>query len=278
MVHDEFDFMTGDGLKLYGQSWLPDNDCDCITCVIHGLGDHSGRYTHFADIMIQHNIGVFTMDLRGHGRSEGKNGHAPDYSYLLSDVELLVIEIRKRYLDIPIILFGHSLGGQIVANFILRHKSSEIAGAILSASWFRLGSQPPKLPHDLSRIISKFLPTLSFSGEADPMELTKDPEIRMAYVNDPLKHDKITAKLYVSGVDAAEWALKNANLLRYPILVYHGNEDRLTSWEASREFAKNAGDKAEFKIWEGLRHEPHNEIERNEVLKYQSDWIRNILN
>ena len=99
MIHDEFEFMTGDGLKIFSQSWLPDGDCDCITCVIHGLGDHSGRYTHFVESMIKRNIGVYSMDLRGHGRSEGRKGHTPDYTYLTSDIELLIIEIRKRFLD-----------------------------------------------------------------------------------------------------------------------------------------------------------------------------------
>ncbi|MFC2123416.1 alpha/beta hydrolase [Bacteroidota bacterium] len=277
MVHNELDFLTGDGLKIYGQSWLPDKDCECITCVIHGLGDHSGRYAQFAKFMNEHNIGVFAMDLRGHGKSEGRKGHTPEYGYLLSDIELLIVEIRKRYLDTPIILFGHSMGGNIVANFVLRHKSKEITGAILSASAFRLTTQPPRLLHQLLRFISKIFPTLSFSEKADPMDLTRDPEIGMAYLNDPLIHEKITAKLYVSFSDAADWAMKNANLLCYPTLIYHGGEDCFTSWEASKEFADNAGENAEFKLWEGLRHEPHNEMERNDVLKFQSEWIHKIL-
>ena len=277
MVHNEFHFNTIDGLNLYGQSWMPDKGGKCITCIVHGLGDHSGRYAQFAEFMCEYEIGIFAMDLRGHGRSEGRKGHVPDFNYFLSDVELLIEEARKSNLDAPIVLFGHSLGGTIVANYILKHKSKEISGAILSASWFRLIQKPPAFLESISTIISRIAPKIRFSAECDPMDLTKDPDIGLEFLNDTLVHSKASAKLYVNGRNAASWALENANLLQYPTLIYHGDEDTFTSWEASREFADKAGSLAEFKCWEGLRHEPHNEIERDEVLKFQAEWILNKL-
>jgi len=222
MIHDEFEVRTGDGLILFGQSWIPDSKFDCITCVIHGLGDHSGRFAEFAEFMVKNHIGVFAIDLRGHGKSQGRKGHTPDFDYLLSDVELLIMEIRIRYPEIPVILFGHSLGGTIVSNFVLKHKSKEISGAIISAAWFRLAFKLPKAVQVLSSIISRIIPKISFSDSANPMELTKDPEIGRAFLDDPLKHGSVTAGMFTSASKAAKWCMKKAHLLRYPTLVYRG--------------------------------------------------------
>lgn len=277
MVHDEFEIVTVDGLTLYGQSWLPDNEMSCILCVVHGLGDHSGRYVHFARFMNIQKYGVFTMDLRGHGRSEGKKGHTTNYGYLLSDVEQLLIETRLRYQEMPIILFGHSLGANIVANFILRHKSKEITGIILSAPWFALKSPPTRHLEFLTRTLSKIMPAMCITEGTDPVALSKDPEVGMDFLKDPLVHDKISLKMYVAASDAARWAVEHANLLSYPTLVQHGDEDPLTSWTASKKFAENAGKIAEFVLWNGLRHEPHNEVEKRDFFESQSVWIEKII-
>ena len=96
------------------------------------------RYEHFAAHFNEHDIGVFAVDLRGHGKSEGKRGHAPNYDLLLSDVEELIKAARVDFNDTPIVLYGHSMGGNLVASFILQNNMKELEAAVLSSPWLTL--------------------------------------------------------------------------------------------------------------------------------------------
>jgi alpha-beta hydrolase superfamily lysophospholipase len=277
MAKEFFQLSDADNRKLNAYCWMPENDPLAVVAIIHGLGDHIGRYAYLSEFFNFNGIATIGMDYQGHGKSPGKRGHIRSFDVLMSNVEKLLIETRLRNIDIPLFLYGHSLGGNIVANFTLRHQSKEIAGVILSSPFLQLAFNPPKWKIKIAKILGNLFPSVTLSNEIDPMELSHDPFVGKAYMEDPLVHEKVSFKLYNIATENGFWALNNAHLLNYPALLIHGDEDRLTSHLATEKFAGKAGPKATLKIWKGLRHELHNEKSKDEVLNHICKWIKEII-
>ncbi|MEM8896268.1 MAG: lysophospholipase [Bacteroidota bacterium] len=272
MRTNELELRTKDGLTLLGNSWLPEGDPDKIICLVHGHGEHIGRYEHFAKFFVERSIGLYAIDLRGHGKSNGKRGHTPDYDLLVLDTEELIKAARVEYNDTPIILYGHSMGGNIVANFILQNNMKEIESAVLSSPWLRLAFEPPSGQLRLAKFANKILPGLTQSSKLDAQLLSKNPQVVEDYKNDPLVHDLISPRLFLGVIKAGEEAIAKANELKIRTLVMHGEDDKITSADASKEFVQSGA--AEFKSWPTLKHEPHNEPEQDEVMQFVFDWIQ----
>ncbi|GAG77006.1 unnamed protein product [marine sediment metagenome] len=143
MKHSEFEFKTFDGLSLFAQSWQPESQPQAVICLIHGMGEHSGRYAHVADRLTKAGYTIFTFDLRGHGKSEGPRGHTPSYEALMQDISSLLEVANKQFPQLSSFLYGHSLGGNLVLNYILRHQP-QLEGVIVSDPWLRLAFEPPR--------------------------------------------------------------------------------------------------------------------------------------
>ncbi|MEQ6120808.1 lysophospholipase [Reichenbachiella sp. MALMAid0571] len=272
METDYFNLTAKDGAELKAIAWSSP-DPKAVLCIVHGLGEHSGRYQHVAEFFVENNISVFAFDLRGHGKSEGKRGHTPSHEILLDDVEEILKAARAEYNDLPLFLYGHSFGGNIVANYTLIRNTNELSGAILSSSWLKAQIQPSALEFKVAKIINKIFPSFTQGSRFSSSMLTKDAACNDAYENDPLVHRKMSVRLGLESYDAGRWAIKNASRLKIPTLVWHGSEDEITSSEGSKQFAENAGSSASFKLWEGVKHEPHNDLEKEEVLNYLLEWI-----
>lgn len=261
-----------DGTSLYGREW-PVKDPKSVICLIHGLGEHIGRYEHVAEFLNANQVSLFGLDLRGHGQSEGKRGHTPSHEMLLNDVEELLMYARAEYNDLPIFLYGHSLGGNIVANYILQKNTNELQGVIISSPWLELAEEPADWQLKLAKFFSNVVPSLTQSNRLNVGDLTNDDEINLAYKNDPLVHDRISTRMFISCYRQGLWALENAPKNKLPLLVFHGSEDAITSSHATQAFAKNAADEVTYKLWEGTKHEPHNDMDKKEVLRTMSEWI-----
>ena len=276
MEIDEFDIIASDGKRLSGVYWECSNP-KVVACIVHGLGEHSGRYQHVAEFFSNNNIAVFSFDLRGHGLSEGKRGHTPSHEQLLDDVEELLKTARAEFNDLPILLFGHSFGGNIVSNYILKRNTNELKGAILSSPWLETEIQPSEIEFKLARFLYKVFPSLTQNNRIDTSWLTKDPDENKKYEDDPLVHGSLSIKLGLDSFDAGKWAIENADQLKIPTLLYHGTDDKITSLSASKRFAEKAGSLVSYKEWEGVRHEPHNDLEKEEILAFVHSWVDNKL-
>ncbi|MEQ8471701.1 MAG: alpha/beta hydrolase [Marinoscillum sp.] len=264
-------FLSQDGLRLCYRHW----DCEDakkIVCIVHGIGEHSGRYAHVAEAFNKAKISVFALDLRGHGISEGKKGHARSYQLLLSDIEELLKTARAEYTDLPMYLYGHSMGGNLVANYMIQMNTNELKGFVASAAWFRLAFDPPSWKVKLGALVSKFYPALTQPSGLDISLLSKVPEVVKAYAEDPMVHNKISAGLYNAMVAAGEGAIASAGRIKVPGLVIHGSADGINDWESSKEFAE--GNKLiKFEVLEGVYHEPHNDSEQEQIIAKIRDWI-----
>jgi len=243
MEHREMQWKSKDGLDLFGQLWQPE-DPQAVICMVHGIGEHGGRYQHVAEYFNRNNIAFLAFDHRGHGRSGGKKGHTPSYAMLMYDIYKMLDKKNELYADLPTFLYGHSLGGNIVSNFILAEQPTNIKGAILSSPYFKMGFEPPSSKVSLARFMNKIYGAFSDKTGLDATHISKDETVVKTYVDDPLVHDRMTARMFVDTYDAGEWALNNAKKLTIPTLVMHASEDQLTSPGASRQFSDAAGDMA----------------------------------
>ena len=274
MKHNEYTWKSKLGTSVFGQSWLVDNP-KAVVGIIHGMGEHSGRYTYLVEALNTANISVVSYDQMGHGKTQGKRGHVANYDMLLGCVGELTSKMVELVPAKPTFLLGHSMGGNVLLNYILR-RNPRINGAIVSAPWLKLAFDPPAIQVKLAKFVSGIVPGLVQSSKLDVNTISKDPKEVKRYVDDSLVHDKISTAFFVGVYEAADWAMQHAAELKTPLLLYHGTADKLTSHDASKQFCENAGGgDVTFKSLEGLYHESHNEPEREDLFKMIIEWISN---
>ena len=268
--------LSKDGLKIatFSNHFKSEKGVIIIT---HGMGEHSMRYLEMVDFYTNEGYTVISFDIRGHGLSEGKRGHTPGYDFLMDDIERVYTQVKKDYPSLPIFLFGHSMGGNLVLNFLLR-KPNSICGAIVTGAYLKLGFEPPKWKIILAKLSSNIWPTLSQPTELELNALSRNKEVIRKYENDELVHDRITSAFFINVHFAGQYVIDHANEIKTPLLVMHGMEDRLTSPKGSQEFASNAGENVHLKMWDGLYHELHNEPEKQEIFHYEMEWMNKLLN
>ena len=273
MRHFEFTRNSSDGIPVFFQGWEPEVIPKAVICLVPGTPDHGGRYSYLASYLTSEGYALFVMDIRGYGRSGGKRGHIISYVALMDDISLLLGEAKARFTKIPIFLYGHSSGGNFVANYVLRIKP-KIAGVILTSAWFKLAYNPPTIKVLIGSLLEKIYPGLSMHTGLNINYVSTDPKEDQRYKNDPLQHDLITPCTYFNILRAGEWALQHAGEFSYPLLITHGSEDHITSPAASRAFAEKVPADCTLKIWEGLYHETHNEPKRNqEIFAFLVNWL-----
>lgn len=276
MPRTEFQALSDDGLTLWYQEWTPENKPLGTIALVHGMGEHSGRYQHLAEVVHRTGYALLTFDLRGHGRSEGQRGHTPSYDALMKDIALLIKHARERFPLQPLFLYGHSLGGNLVLNYVLRF-SAPLKGVIVTSPWLKLAFEPPAYKIKMAGIMNRIWPSFSQANELDAPALTHDQVIVRAYETDPLVHTFISARFFKSVHAAGLWALEHADRFPLPLLLMHGSADRVTSCEASQAFAASLPNLCTFKAWDGLYHELHNEPEWPEVFKFVLAWLQSQL-
>ncbi len=268
----ETNWKSADGIDLYARGWEPDQAPRAVVCLVHGLGEHVSRYANVAQAFTDEGFVLFGFDQRGHGRSGGPRGHVPSYNQMMEDIALLLKQAATRYPGLPTFLYGHSMGGNEVLNFALRRKP-ELKGVIATGPFLRLAFQPPAAQVTLARMMNGIFPAFTQKSGLELAALSRDQKVIDSYVADPLVHDKITARLFVELFDSGEWALNRAGEFTLPLLLMHGSADRLTSANASREFAQHGGKNISLHIWDGWFHEIHNEAKQAEVFKVMVDWL-----
>jgi len=270
--YTEFEFSVEGGAVLYAKEWQPATKSRGVICLIHGVGEHSGRYVNMAQYLTQAGYVLLAFDQRGHGKSLGRRGYTPSYDTLLDDIECFRRESIKRFPDLPAFLYGHSLGGNLVLNYVL-HRRPEFAGVIVTSPWLKLAVEPPRLLRGFLRFLDKLWPTFSLPSGLDLTALSRDLDVVKAYKADPLVHNRISIRLFVTMDYAGRWALENAAQFDLPLLLMHGVGDRITSSEATKQFAVHVPMDCTLKLWQGLFHELHNEPEKDQVLAYIINWL-----
>ena len=264
---------TADGLDLFLRRWETEGIPHQWTFVlVHGLGEHSGRYQHLAEWFTPRGATVYAMDLRGHGRSGGQRGHAPSLNALLDDIDLVVKRARTESGG-PLVLIGHSFGGLLAITYAL-DRPDGIDKAVFSAPALVARVKVPAWKQALARVLPRIAPKASFANEIDPKVLSHDPTIGPAYTADPLVHNQITAGLYAATIARGEEFIRRAPQLRVPFLLMHGRDDQIVDPAASQRFfaGATAPDRA-FCLYPGLYHEIFNEADHERVFQDIESWL-----
>lgn len=268
----EWKWKSCNGLDLYARGWAPQGKPKASIMLVHGHGEHVVRYDHVAAVLAENGYAMLGFDLCGHGKSGGPRGHVQTYNAYMDDIAAFSQQVEQRYAGLPHFLYGHSLGGNLVLNYALRRKP-ELRGVIATGPWLKLAFQPPASQMKLGRLMNGIAPGFTQHSKLNTKGLSHDQAVVSAYENDPLVHDKISARLFVEMYETGLWALEHAAEFPLPLLLMHGAEDPITSAKASQEFAEKAGDKVTLKIWDGMYHEIHNEPEQAQVFAYMLDWL-----
>ena len=268
----DLNIKLSNGQILKGFIKSPGEGIKAIILMVHGLGEHIMRYSMWADFFNNEGIGFTGVDLPGHGQSDGKRGHIKSYNLVYEMIDILLKECKKTFPGIPVFLYGQSLGGGMVLNYII-NKDPDIRGAIVTSPWLKLAFEPEKSKIKLASFMKNVLPALSQQSALVVDHLSSDKEVAKDYVNDPLVHGKISVSLIHEAFSAASKALENASRLKTPLLLMHGSDDQICSHGGSREFAAKTK-MAELKIWARGYHELHNELFKEEVFDYIIEWIK----
>ncbi|NOQ23938.1 MAG: alpha/beta fold hydrolase [Bacteroidales bacterium] len=268
-------YASFDGMKLSGYIWEPKESPKAIINLVHGFGEYSERYDQWAMRFTEKGFLVHAIDYRGHGRSDGRRGHVSKFDDFLNDIDVLVKESKKLYPELPQYIYGHSLGGNIVTNYILK-REHEFKGAIISSPWYKLSFELSAFMLFIARIMNKIYPKFTQKSTLELKALSHDKDIVDSYITDALVHEKISARMFFEIYKAGDWVLKSADKINLPLLIQHGNDDNVTSYKASKEFAEKGIDlnkDVTYKEWPGLYHELHNELEKDEVFEFILNWL-----
>lgn len=270
-------FTASDGTSLYYEWWLPDAP-KAILVVVHGLGDHSGRYGPLIRFFAQHNIGVCLYDMRGHGRSGGVRGHFDRMQTLLSDLAVFLKLIQQRSTDVPLFLIGHSFGGLVALNYVVRF-SKQVAGLLLSSPCIKPLVEIANWKKALSRKAHRFLPRLKVDGKIDPHMLSHDPDVVSRYMEDDLVVRQFSVKVGHELLKAVDIVMALAPRIYVPSMFMHAGEDAICDKQATRQFYSrvSVGCKT-FRVFENMYHELFNEIGKDEVFATMLGWIEAELN
>ncbi|MBG0860218.1 MAG: alpha/beta hydrolase [Bacteroidales bacterium] len=271
----EYSIQLQNGQVLRGFISSPGEKMRSIFIFVHGIGEHIRRYKPWAGLLNSEGVGFTGVDLPGHGRSDGRRGHISSFSLTDEMIDILIGNVRKTFPGIPVLFYGHSLGGTIVLDYLLRRKP-DIKGAVVTSPWLKLSFEPEKYKVVLASVVKYVLPGLIQPAGLVAEHISRDAEVVKGYVSDPLNHDYISVSLFNSTISAAKRSLENASALHVPLLLLHGSADMICSPDGSREFASAAA-MSELKIWDGGYHELHNEPFKKEVFDYLVSWINRLL-
>lgn len=243
--------------------------------VVHGIGEHGGRYWNVEDALLPAGWSVFTYDHRGHGRSTGRRTHVNRFDDYADDLQRVYDEVQSIAGKGKVFLWGHSMGALIITVWAGLRRPA-VWGAILVAPPFRIAVPVPKAKIVAAKILSNIVPALALANEVDPGLLSRDPAVGKAYALDPLVQRKATVRWGAEFLAAVDRVNARAQEVQVPYLLLHGTGDQITSAEGSKEFHdKTASSDKALKLYEGYYHELHNEpeAERAKVFADVLAWL-----
>jgi len=273
MKHIEGNFEGVRNANIYYQAWLPDGKLKAVLLVVHGLGEHSGRYMNVVDRFVPIGYAVYGFDHIGHGKSDGEREIIERFDDFTDTLQIFSRIVAEWQPGIPIFILGHSLGGEIVTYYLLDHQE-EFKGAIISAPAVKLGEGISPLTISVGKVLSKIAPGMGLIA-LDTSVLSRDPEVVEAYVNDPLVfHAKTPARMAAEMLSAMMRITAEANRITTPMILVQGAEDLIVHPSGAQMLYDKASsaDKT-IKIYDGMYHEVFNEPDRERVLKDVENWL-----
>jgi alpha-beta hydrolase superfamily lysophospholipase len=269
---------TADGLRLHGEDHVPAAPVRGRVLIVHGLGEHGGRYGHVVRHLLAQGLAVSTYDQRGHGRSEGPRGGVAAADSLLDDLGRVIASLRRHDTG-PLVLLGHSMGGLVVGRYVAEGLSSQ------PAAWWQpvdaLVMSSPALDPGMNAmqklllaVAAPLLPDQALGNGLKPEWVCNDPAVVRAYVADARVHDRVTPRLVRFIVDAGALVRQRAPQWTLPTLLLYAGADRCVAPRGSDAFAAAAPPAVvSVRRYDGMAHEIFNEPDQARVLADLTAWL-----
>jgi len=289
-THPQGTFNGSRNLKLFYQSWYPTAakspggklaPLKGVLAIVHGLGEHSGRYCAIVKGLTAAGYAVFGFDNQGHGKSEGQRGHIERWKDYRDNTQNFLQLVRSQEPSAPLFLMGHSLGGLIVLDYVLRNartpefESLNLQGLVVSA--------PPIQPMDgtassiriaVARLLSGVLPRISVKMGLCKDGLSRDRGMTQQTAHDPLTHPYVTLRWGTETLSTIDWVKRHIEQLSLPVLLTHGEADPIVAPDGTREiYQQIQNPNKSIAIYPGSYHEPHNDLDAEKVVADLVEWI-----
>jgi acylglycerol lipase len=273
MNHMEGTFKGVRNASIYYQAWLPEGDVQAVLLVVHGLGEHSGRYMNVVNHFVPLGYAVYGLDHIGHGKSEGMREFVDRFQDYTHTVKTYYNMVKGWQMGRPVFLLGHSMGGLIALDYLLDHQAG-FRGAVISAPTIKVADSTSQATITMAQILSVLVPKAGVLA-LDASGISRDPEVVAAYVNDPLVfHGKTPARLAAEMLKAMLRVTAEAGKIALPFIVVQGGEDKLVDPAGAQMlYDKASSEDKTIQVYEGLYHEVFNEPERARVLKDVETWL-----
>ena len=263
------------GSSLPGRVWCAP-DPRGMVAIIHGLGEHSGRYAALASELVRARFTVVALDLPGHGEAPGPRGDIPNWTTLRDHIVPLLFTashgLPGQPFDLPQVLLGHSLGGVMALDFAIAHPQQLLA-VVASAPGLK-SAIPPWWKLALANVARATTPSAGFPHGLDESGMSRDPEVLAARKSDRLMHDRISPRLYFAFEEARQRVMRDARLLKVPALVLHGAADRVVDPHGSLEFVAAAPHEfCRLLTYRDAYHEIFNDPARDQVIRDLVGWL-----
>lgn len=272
MKYSEFELAIPGDSPVFACLWQPDGEAHGVLCLVHGLGEHSGRYQNVGEYLTRGGYALLASDLRGHGKTDGPRGYARGFEQLHDDIDHLLNEASRRFPGKPRFLYGHSLGGTLVLSHALRRKP-HVEGVVASGPGLRTSLTEQTLKVFIITRFASLFPAMTLPTGLLPELISTDPAVVQAYVNDPLVHDRTSLALARDSIRELDFLFEHAAEFSLPLLIQQGGADRIIYPRGASEFAALVEGPCTLKIWEGMAHEVHNEPEKEQVLAFMLEWL-----
>ncbi len=265
------DYFNYKDTRFFWSSWEV-KEAKAVVVIVHGMGSHSGRYKEsLIPFLLKNGYNVVAFDHFGHGKTEGKRGHNPGFEYVLGSVEQTINKAVASFPNLPIFLYGHSMGGNTVTNFALR-KESPVKGFIVTSPMLEVAIKIPSWKLFLGKMMAKIAPSMTMPTGLNANHISRIPSEVKRYKTDALCHDKISPNFSLVFMDAGKWAIENADKLKKPMLLLHGTGDMICSYKGSEEFAKD-NKLVTLKLYKEGYHELHHDLCAEEMLNDVKNWL-----
>jgi alpha-beta hydrolase superfamily lysophospholipase len=276
MQHAEGRFTGAGGLELYYQSWRPESDARAVVALVHGVGEHSGRYANVVGPLVEDGYAVYGYDQRGHGHSPGPRVHIDRWTEYRDDLGACLCVVAEQAPDRPVVVYGHSMGALVVLDHLLEGPRGLAGGIVSGVPLEPAGIGSPFLIA-VARVLSGVRPRHSLDLGLDAGALSRDPQVVAAYRADPLVTPRATVRWGTESLDTVRRVKEGMTRIDVPLLVLHGEADRLNLAEGARTLfeAVSYPDKT-LRIYPGVYHEPHNDVGYEQVVADVREWLARV--
>jgi len=276
-----FKLTAGDGAEIQAEFTKDETQkIKGVVIVVHGFGEHIGSYRELTRVLAGAGYASIVFNQRGHGDfRHHKNpvkmqGIIPDYETLLDDIDNIKAEAKRLVPDVPVALYGHSMGGNIILNYLLRRKQDDYACAVLESPWLGLYKELNVFTDRVAKILGFLSSKIAIFNKLSPEQITGDESVNDEYDDDPLYHNRISLRLYAGVKNGCAYALKNASKVTIPVYLASAKQEMIVCNKSIAQFTGSTGSNVTAKEYEGY-HAIRKSSAREEFFKDIVDYLSN---